>query len=105
MTLGELAQELEVAAEQNGVELFVDNTTEHHNFIPVVNEKGVVGAIGQYLENKEIKTGYFILNDKIVRYGLSEGFTKDQLFDSFKDKIFTETNKINFFNIMTEKKY
>jgi len=105
MTLSELAQELEAAAKESGVEIFVDNSTLNHNFIPVVNEGGVVGAIGQYLENNNIKTGYFILNDKIVRYGLNEGFTKDQLFDSFRDTIFTETNKDKFFSIMTDKKY
>jgi len=105
MNLSEIAQEIEEAAKNNGVEIFVDNTTLNHNFIPVVNEIGVVGAIGQYLEDNKLKIGYFILNDKVVRYGLSEGFSKDQLYDCFKEKIFTETDKPKFFSIMTEKKY
>jgi len=105
MTLCELAKEIELAAKNSGVEIFIDDTTLNHNFIPIVNEQGIVGAIGQYLEDKKIKTGYFILNHNIVRYGLSEGFSKDELFDSFKDKIFTETGKEKFFSIMTEKKY
>lgn len=105
MSLSELAQEIEEAAKNNNVEIFVDNTTLNHSFIPVINEVGIVGAIGQYLEDKKLKIGYFILNDKIVRYGLNEGFSKDQLYECFKEKIFTETNKEKFFSIMTEKKY
>lgn len=103
MSLDALAQELEKSASINGVEIFVDNSTKNHNFIPIVNEKGIVGAIGEYLEKGDIKTGFFILNERIVKYALNEGFEKDQLFDCFKDKIFDEVDKIKFFKIMTEK--
>jgi hypothetical protein len=103
MVLGDLAKELQKAASLNGVEIFVDNTAEKHSFIPIINEKGIVGAIGQYLENNKDTIGYFILNSKVVKYALDEGFNREELFDCFKDKIFTETDKDQFFKIMTEK--
>jgi len=103
MTLKELAKELEAVASENGVDILIDDTAEKHSFIPIINEKGVVGAIGQYVEKNEIKTGYFILNSKVVKYALDEGFEKEKLFDCFKDRIFTETNKETFFKVMTEK--
>lgn len=100
MSLAELAKELEKEASLRGIDLYIDNTTEGHSFIPVINEKGVVGAIGQYLEKSKIKTGYFVLNENVVKYALNEGFDKDQIFDCFKDKIFSETNKDGFFKLM-----
>jgi len=103
MSLDTIAQELEKAATINGVELFVDESAKNHNFIPVVNQKGVVGAVGEYVENNEPKIGFFILNDKVVKYAINEGFEKDQLFDCFKDKIFDEVDRSKFFKIMTEK--
>lgn len=103
MSLDTIAQELEKAATINGVELFVDESAKNHNFIPVINQKGVVGAVGEYAENGIVKMGFFILNDKVVKYALNEGFEKEQLFDCFKDKIFNEINKETFFKIMTEK--
>jgi hypothetical protein len=103
MTLKELAKELERAASLNGVDILIDITAEKHSFIPIINEKGIVGAIGQYLENNKDTIGYFILNSKVVKYALDEGFNREELFDCFKDKIFTETDKDQFFKIMTEK--
>jgi hypothetical protein len=103
MTLKELAKELERAASLNGVDILIDSTAEKHSFIPIINEKGIVGAIGQYLENNKDTIGYFILNSKVVKYALDEGFNREELFDCFKDKIFTETDKDQFFKIMTEK--
>lgn len=103
MTLKELAKELEKAASLNGVDILIDSTAEKHSFIPIINEKGIVGAIGKYLENNKDTIGYFILNSKVVKYALDEGFNKEELFDCFKDKIFTETDKDQFFKIMTEK--
>jgi len=105
MSLDSLASELEKAATNNGVELFVDVSAKNHNFIPVVNEKGIVGAIGQYLEDKQVKMGFFILNDRVVKYAINEGFEKEQLFDCFKDKIFNEVDKEKFFKVMTEKSF
>jgi hypothetical protein len=103
MTLKELAKELERAASLNGVDILIDSTAEKHSFIPIINEKGIVGAIGHYLENNKDTIGYFILNSKVVKYALDEGFNREELFDCFKDKIFTETDKDQFFKIMTEK--
>jgi len=103
MTLKDLAHELEKAASLNGVEILIDDTAEKHSFIPVISEKGIIGAVGQYSENGDVKIGYFILNNKIVKYALDEGFGKEELFDCFKDKIFTETDKDTFFKTMTEK--
>ena len=103
MTLKELAKELEKAASLNGVDILIDSTAEKHSFIPIINEKGIVGAIGKYLENNKDTIGYFILNSKVVKYALDEGFNREELFDCFKDKIFTETDKDQFFRIMTEK--
>jgi hypothetical protein len=103
MVLGDLAKELQKAASLNGVEIFVDSTAEKHSFIPIINEKGIVGAVGQYMENNKPTIGYFILNSNIVKYALDEGFNREELFDCFKDKIFTETDKDKFFKIMTEK--
>jgi len=105
MSLTSIADQLEKAACENGVELFIDSTAIDHSFIPVVNEKGVVGAVGEYIENKKVKIGFFILNDKVVRYALNEGFEKEQLFECFKDKIFDEIDMMKFFKIMTEKEY
>lgn len=103
MSLEELAHELENEATLKGVDIFVDSTALKHNFIPVMNDKGKVGAIGNYLENNRLRTGFFLLNENIVKYGLNEGFDIDDLFDSFKDKIFTEINKEEFFEIMLHK--
>ena len=103
MTLKELAKELEKAASLNGVDILIDSTAEKHSFIPIINETGSVGAIGKYLENNKDTIGYFILNSKVVKYALDEGFNREELFDCFKDKIFTETDKDQFFRIMTEK--
>jgi len=103
MSLQDLAKELEDTAITNGVELLIDTTAEKHSFIPVVSEKGIIGAIGQYIDNNKMKTGFFILNSKVVKYALDEGFKKEELFDCFKDRIFTETTKDDFFKTMTEK--
>ena len=65
MTLKELAKELEKAASLNGVDILIDSTAEKHSFIPIINEKGIVGAIGKYLENNKDTIGYFILNISI----------------------------------------
>jgi len=105
MSLDAIAQELEDAATSNGVEILIDKSAKDHNFIPIINEKGIVGAIGEYAEKGAVKTGYFILNSRIVKYGLEEGFNKEQLFDCFKDKIFDEVNKAKFFEIMSEKTF
>lgn len=105
MSLDAIAQELEEVANSNGVEILIDKSAKDHNFIPIINEKGIVGAIGEYVEKGSIKTGYFILNSRIVKYGLEEGFNKEQLFDCFKDKIFDEVNKSKFFEIMSEKTF
>lgn len=105
MSLETIASEIEKTASANNVEIFVDNTAINHNFIPVVNERGVVGAIGEYVEKGQVKTGFFILNVNVVRYAISEGFEKEQLFDCFKDKIFDEVDKSKFFKIMTEKTF
>jgi len=103
MSLDDIAQELEKEASFKNIDIFIDNTALKHNFIPVINGIGRVGAIGQYLENKKIKTGFFLLNDKIVRYGINEGFRIDQLYDSFKNTLFTEISKEKFFEIMLHK--
>lgn len=103
MSLDAVAKELEKAALINGVELYIDDTTLDHNFIPVINERGVVGAVGRYLEKNNIKMGFFILNERVVKYALEEGFNKEELFDCFKDRIFDEIDKNKFFKIMTEK--
>ena len=105
MSLKNVAEELEKAASINGVEILVDETAINHSFIPVINDKGIVGAVGEYIENKKIKIGFFILNNKIVRYALNEGFDKEQLFECFKDKLFDEIDKSKFFKIMTEKSF
>ena len=105
MSLKNVAKELEKAASINGVEILVDETAINHSFIPVINDKGIVGAVGEYIENKKIKIGFFILNNKIVRYALDEGFDKEQLFECFKDKLFDEIDKSKFFKIMTEKSF
>ena len=103
MSIGDIVEELQNAASLNGVDILADTAAEVHSFIPIVNEKGIVGAVGQYLENNKPTIGYFILNSSIVKYALDEGFNKEELFDCFKDKIFKETNKNEFFKIMTEK--
>jgi hypothetical protein len=105
MNLDKITKELENAAALNNVEILVDSTTKPHNFIPIINERGIVGAVGEYLEEKEVKIGYFILNSKIVKYALEEGFDREQLFYCFKDKIFDEVDKDKFFRIMTEKTF
>jgi hypothetical protein len=105
VSLKNVAKELEKAASINGVEILVDETAINHSFIPVINDKGIVGAVGEYIENKKIKIGFFILNNKIVRYALDEGFDKEQLFECFKDKLFDEIDKSKFFKIMTEKSF
>ena len=105
MSLKNVAKELEKAASINGVDILVDETAINHSFIPVINDKGIVGAVGEYIENKKIKIGFFILNNKIVRYALDEGFDKEQLFECFKDKLFDEIDKSKFFKIMTEKSF
>lgn len=103
MSLTAVAQELEKAAVINGVELFIDDTKLNDNFIPVINEQGVVGAVGEYIEKNRVKMGFFILNNNIVKYALEEGFNKEELFECFKDKIFDEIDRSKFFKIMTEK--
>jgi len=103
MELEDIVKELEKKATLNGVDLFIDDTTLQYSFIPVINDKGVVGAVGQYLENNKVKIGFFILNDSVVRYALSEGFEKDQIYNCFKKKLFKETDKSEFFKIMVEK--
>ena len=105
MSLETVAKELEKEASFNGVEIFVDETVINHSFIPIINDRGIVGAVGEYVENKKIKIGFFILNNKIVRYALNEGFNKEQLFECFKDKLFDEVDKTKFFKIMTEKSF
>jgi len=105
MSLETVAKELEKEASFNGVEIFVDETVINHSFIPIINDRGIVGAVGEYVENKKVKIGFFILNNKIVRYALNEGFSKEQLFECFKDKLFDEVDKTKFFKIMTEKSF
>jgi len=105
MVLKDIIKELEELAEASGAEVFIDDSTEEFHFIPVINQEGVVGAIGQYIENNKVVLGFFILNDSVVRYALSEGFKKDDIYKCFKSKLFKEVDKIEFFNIMTKKKY
>lgn len=103
MTLTELAKELEKTANHNGIEVFIDDSTLKHSFIPIINEDGQVGAIGQYEEKNKLKIGYFLLNNSVVKYALNEGFAKDDIYDCFKNSIFRELNKEEFFKIMTER--
>jgi hypothetical protein len=100
MSINKLAKELEKAAALKGVDIYVDITALKHSFIPIISNQGVVGAVGEYQEDNSVKTGFFILNEKIVRYALNEGFNKEQIFDCFKDRIFIETSKEDFFKIM-----
>jgi len=104
MSLQKLANELERYASRHGVEIYVDETALKNSFVPVINEDGVVGAIGEYVEKDKQKVGYFILNNSVVRYALTEGFNANDIYDKFKDTIFKETDKKDFFNIMTKKK-
>lgn len=103
MELENIVKELEKVATLNGVELFIDDSNLQHSFIPVINDSGVVGAVGKYIEKSKVKIGFFILNDSVVKYALSEGFEKDQIYNCFKKKLFTETDKSGFFKIMLEK--
>ena len=105
MSLERIAQEIEEYANKHGVELLVDYSSSCSSFVPIVNDKGVVGAIGMYNENNKVKTGYFILNDSVVRYALEEGFKKEHIYNCFKDSLFKELNKEQFLKIMTEKRY
>lgn len=106
MSLKKIASDLEAHARFNGVEIFIDYSVEDENsFIPIINEQGIVGAIGNYCLDSKFKTGYFILNESVVRYALNEGFDKEEIFNCFKDSLFKEMSKKEFFKIMTEKKY
>jgi len=105
MLLKDILKDLESVAESKGVEILIDNSTEEFHFVPVINQEGIVGAIGEYMEKDKIIIGYFILNDSVVRYALNEGFKKDEIYNCFKNKLFKEVNKKEFFDIMTKKKY
>lgn len=105
MSLEQIAKEIEKQAIQNKAEIFIDYSAKENSFIPVINEHGTVGAVGQYLENDRIKTGFFLLNDRVVRYALSEGFKKEDIYKFFKKTLFKEIKKDEFFKLMTEKKY
>ena len=105
MKLEQLIEELESAASLNGIEIFIDESALTHSFVPIIRDDGQIGAIGQYREKNKTKVGYFLLNNSVVKYALSEGFEKDDIFDCFKKSIFTELNKEEFFKVMTEKKY
>jgi hypothetical protein len=104
MSLHKLANELERYASLHGVEIYVDETALKNSFVPVINEDGVVGAIGEYVEKSKHKVGYFILNNSVVRYALAEGFNVNDIYDKFKASIFKETDKKDFFDIMVKKK-
>lgn len=104
MSLERLAQELEKYAALEGVEIYVDETALKNSFVPIINEDGVVGAIGEYIEKNKQKIGYFILNNSVVKYALTEGFDTNDIYDKFKDTIFKETDKKTFFDIMAKKK-
>jgi hypothetical protein len=103
MNLVEIAKELEQQASLNGVELLIEFQTAEYCFIPVISSFGKVGAIGNYNDKGKPTIGFFILNERIVKYALDEGFDVDSIFDSFKKNLFTETSKDEFFRIMTEK--
>jgi len=104
MSLERLAQELERYAALEGAEIYVDNTALKNSFVPIINEDGIVGAIGEYIEKNKQKVGYFILNNSVVKYALTEGFDTNDIYDKFKDTIFKETDKKTFFDIMAKKK-
>jgi hypothetical protein len=55
MSLERLAQELEKYASLKGVDIYVDESALKNSFVPIINEDGVVGAIGEYIEKN--KTG------------------------------------------------
>jgi len=105
MSLEELAKEIENLANDNHVDIFIDYTAKENSFIPVINEEGIVGAVGQYLQGNKIKTGFFILNDAIVKYALNEGYKKEDIYKFFKNILFKEIDKQQFLKVMTEKKY
>jgi hypothetical protein len=104
MDLLEIAKELEKQAAINGADIFVDVQTAEFCFFPVISDSGVVGAVGKYINKGKPSIGYFILNERIVKYALDEGFDVDSIFDSFKKNLFKETSKDEFFTIMTKKK-
>ena len=104
MSLQKLADELERYASLHGVEIYVDESALKNSFVPIINEDGLVGAIGEYVEKHKHKVGYFILNNSVVRYALTEGFNANDIYDKFKSTIFKETDKKTFFDIMAKKK-
>jgi len=104
MSLQKLSDELERYASLHGVEIYVDESALKNSFVPIINEDGVVGAIGEYVEKHKHKVGYFILNNSVVRYALTEGFNANDIYDKFKSTIFKETDKKTFFDIMAKKK-
>jgi len=104
MSLERLAQELEKYASLKGVDIYVDESALKNSFVPIINEDGIVGAIGEYIEKNKQKIGYFILNNSVVKYALTEGFDANDIYDKFKDTIFKETDKKTFFDIMAKKK-
>lgn len=105
MKLEEIANELEKFASLNGVDLLVEHVTKEHSFIPVINQFGKVGAIGNYVEKGKDVIGFFLLNDRVVKYALEEGFHLDNIYDCFKKKLFKEMKKDDFFLEMIKKEY
>jgi len=103
MSLEAVAKELESYASFKGVDLLIEHNVAEHCFIPVINEYGKVGAIGNYLDNGKSTLGFFILNDRVVKYALEEGFEVDHIYDCFKKKLFKELKKEEFFQEMVEK--
>ena len=103
MDLMQIAKELEQQATINGADIFVDEQTAEYCFLPVISDAGVVGAVGKYIDKGKPVIGFFILNEHIVKYALDEGFDVNSIFDSFKNNLFKQTSKAEFF-AMTKKK-
>lgn len=97
--------ELENMAEENDMEILVDNNPEF-DFYVVLNEKGDLGAIGK-IKDKKTKSGerlYFCkFNHKAYKYAVDEGFQSSEIYNSFKDRLFLELNRDEFLNYISSK--
>lgn len=101
-----IASELEKHAAINGVGVFIDqDIDEEGNLFVIVNEKGIIGAVGLCKEKdeKEESVIYMFLDRSKIKYLFDEGFCSKDFYKIMGEKLFITVDREEFFKTILSK--
>lgn len=105
-SLEEIALELEKHAAIKGVCVFIDQEIdEDGNLFVIVNDKGIIGAVGLCKEKSDYKESiiYMFLDRSKIKYLFDEGFCSKDFYKIMGEKLFITVDKEEFFNTLLSK--